>query len=241
MVGSYRDAAGISHGYLLSNGGLSTLDPPGSVFTLTLGINDLGQIVGEYDPGTGSLRGFLFENGTFTNIDQGVLPDGSSFTEALGINNRGEIAGDFYDPNMFRSFVDRDGVFQQFEVPSQADTLMSAINDQGDVVGIYFDTNFAFHGYLKSQANFQTVDFPGAPTTFALGINASGKIVGQYIDADGVSHGFLAEPGAGDSGNAGPHQSVTVRHAPDKPICGSADLRLPAQSALHAQPCKLRS
>ena len=70
----------------------------------------------------------------FTDIDQGVVPNGFSFTEALGINNRGEIAGDFFDPNMFRSFTDRSNVFQQFEVPSQADTLMGGINDQGDTV-----------------------------------------------------------------------------------------------------------
>jgi hypothetical protein len=140
---------------------------------------------------------------------------------------------------MFRSFIDRNSVFQQFEVPSQADTLMSAINDQGDVVGIYFDTNFAFHGYLKSGSNFENIDFPGAPTTFALGINASGKIVGQYNDTDGVAHGFLAEPSPGNSGNATPPKPATIRHAPDKPICGAADFRQPAQSGLRAHPCKL--
>jgi probable HAF family extracellular repeat protein len=240
VVGSYRDAAGATHGFLLNSSGLSTLDPPGSIFTLAFGINDRGQIVGEYDSGTGSIHGFLFENGTFTNIDQRVLPDGFDFTEALGINNRGEIAGDFFDPNMFRSFIDRSNIFEQFEVPSQADTLMSAINDQGDVVGIYFDTNFAFHGYLKSQGNFQTVDFPGATITFALGINNSGKIVGQYTNGDGVTHSFLAEPGAGNSGNAVPPKPATIRHAPDKPICGSAALRQPAESGFDMPPCNLR-
>ncbi|HEY2914063.1 MAG TPA: hypothetical protein VGK21_11940, partial [Candidatus Angelobacter sp.] len=122
VVGTYTDTAGISHGFLLSSGNLSTLDPPGSIFTAAFQINDRGQIVGEYDPGTGPVHGFVFENGTFTDIDQGVVPNGFSFTEAEGINNRGEIAGDFFDPNMFRSFTDRSNVFQQFEVPSQADT-----------------------------------------------------------------------------------------------------------------------
>ncbi len=239
VVGSYRDTAGVTHGFLLSDGILSTLDPPGSIFTLAFQINDRGQIVGEYDPGTGPVHGFVFENGMFTDIDQGVVPNGFSFTEALGINNRGEIAGDFFDPNMFRSFTDRSNVFQQFEVPSQADTLMGGINDQGDTVGLFFDTNFVFHGFLNTHGNFQTVDFPGAATTFALGINATGKIVGQYDNGDGVSHAFLAEPGAGNSGSAGTPKSAKIRHAPDKPICGAADLRQPAQSDLSAQPCKV--
>ena len=150
--------------------------------------------MGEYDPGTGPVHGFVFENGTFTDIDQGVVPNGFSFTEAVGINNRGEIAGDFFDPNMFRSFADRSNVFQQFEVPSQADTFMGGINDKGDVVGIYIDTNFSLHGFLNTQSNFQNVDFPGATTTFALGINAAGKIVGQYNNSDRVIHAFLAGP-----------------------------------------------
>jgi probable HAF family extracellular repeat protein len=239
VSGSYKDTAGTSHGFLLSHGNLSTLDPPGSIFTLVFQINDRGQIVGEYDPGTGPLHGFLFENGTFTDIDQGVVPDSFSFTEAVGINNSGQIAGDFFDPNMFRSFTDRSNVFQQFEVPSQADTFMGGINDRGDIVGTYFDTNFSLHGFLNTQGNFQTVDFPGASTTFALGINASGKIVGQYDNGDSVSHAFLAEPGAGNSGPVVPLKSATIRHAPDKPICGSGDLRQAAQSGLRAQPCKV--
>jgi len=240
VVGSYQDSLGTSHGFLLSNGGLTTLDPPGSVFTLAFGINDRGQIVGEYDPGTGSILGFLFDNGTFTNIEQGVLPDGSTFAEALGINNRGEIAGDFFDPNMFRSFTDNSNVLEQFQIPSQGDTFMGGINDQGDTVGIYFDTNFALHGFLNTQGSFQTVDYPGAATTFALGINAAGTIVGQYDNGDGESHAFIAAPGAANSGNAGPaNKSAALRHAPDKPICGSAELRQPGQSSLHGRPCNI--
>jgi len=239
VVGSYVDTAGTTHAFLLSNGNLSSLDPPGSIFTLAFQINNRGQIVGEYDPGTGPIHGFVFENGTFTDIDQGVVANGFTFTEAVGINNRGEITGDFFDPNMFRSFVDRSDVFQQFEVPSQGDTFMGGLNDSGDIVGFFVDTNFSFHGFLKTQSNFQSVDFPGAALTAALGINASGKIVGQYNDSDGVRHAFLAVPGPGNSGNTVPQKPAIVRHAPDKPICGSADLRQPAQSGLRAQPCKV--
>lgn len=239
VVGSYTDAAGTTHGFLLSNGNLSTLDPPGSIFTLAFQINDKGQIVGEYDPGTGPIHGFLFENGTFTDIDQGVVPNGFPFTEALGINNHGEIAGDFFDPNMFRLFTDRNNVFQQFEVPSQGDNFMGGINDQGDIVGIFADTHSVEHGFLRSHGSFQSVDFPGAASTFAVGINASGKIVGQYDNGDGVTHSFLAEPSSGNTGNSGPPKPAISQHVSGKPICSSADLRKPALSGVHAQACKI--
>jgi probable HAF family extracellular repeat protein len=239
VVGSYTDVAGITHGFLSSGGNLSTLDPPGSVFTLAFEINDTGQIVGEYDPGSGPIHGFVFNNGIFTDIDQGVVSNGFTFTEVLGINNSGEIAGDFFDPNMFRSFIDRSNVFQQFEVPSQGDTLMGGLNDRGDNVGIYFDTNFALHGFLNTQGNFFTVDYPGSASTFALGINASGNVVGQYDNGDGVSHAFLAQPGAG-RGDAQPAKSVTPRQAPVKPVCGSAEWRQKMLTGMRAQPCTPR-
>jgi probable HAF family extracellular repeat protein len=242
VVGSYTDAAGATHGFLLSQGNLSTFDPPGSTFTLAFGINDRGQIVGQYDPGFGPVPGFLFADGQFTDINQGqVQPSsGFTFTEAIGINNRGEIVGDDFDPNMFRSFIGSNNVFQGFEVPSQGDTFMGGINEPGDYVGSYFDINFGLHGFLNTQGNFLTLDFPGAFSTFALGTNAAGSIVGVYDNGDGVRHSFLAQPGAGNSADGAPSKPATLKHAPDKPVCGSAEWRRQAQSGLRPLGCQAR-
>jgi len=237
LVGSYTDSAGIIHGFLSTHGDLRTLDPPGSVFTLASAINDRGQVVGENDLGDGNLHGFLFEDGHFTTIDQGDGSDGFIFTEAIGINNRGEIVGDFFDPNLFRGFMGRNNIFQAFEVPSQGDTFLGAINDRGDYVGTYGDTNLVQHGFLNTQGNFLTLDFPGADTTFAFGINAKGTIIGDYLNSDGVLHAFLARPG-GNNG-AGTHADPSNnRPAKDKPVCGSPEWRQLAQTGLHGLPCK---
>ena len=49
IVGEYEDAAdGNRHGFLLSQGTYTTLDPPGSAFTVAEGINNAGVIVGVY-------------------------------------------------------------------------------------------------------------------------------------------------------------------------------------------------
>lgn len=238
VVGLYTDNAGITHGYLSTHGNLSTLDCPGSVFTVAFAINDRKQVVGECDLGDGPLHGYLFTDGNFTLIDQGVVPNGFTFTEAIGINNRGEIGGDFFDPNLFRGFIERNNVFQAFEVPSQADLFFGGINDPGDYVGVYFDTQFVQHGFLNSQGKFLTVDFPGAETSFALGINAAGTIVGEYDNGDGVSHSFLAQPGA-DNGPDAQSSRPAVRHATtDRPVCGSTEWRQLAQSGHRAVACK---
>jgi len=239
LVGVYTDVAGTTHGFLSAHGNLTSLDPPGSIFTIAFGINDKRQIVGEYDAGDGPLHGFLFENGTFTNIDQGEIPvsEGFTFTEAIGINNRGEIVGDFFDPNILRGFIGSNNVFQAFEIPSQSFTLLGGINDPGDYVGIYLDTQLAEHGFLNHQGNFQTVDFPGADSTLALGINASGTIVGTYRDDSGAFHSFLAQPGA-KNGPEAQTRTSTLRHAVARPVCGSAEWKQQLARNGRVQVCK---
>jgi len=61
----------------------SSIDVPGAFATAAHGINDRGQIVGEYS--AGGLHGFVLDHGTFTTFDVPGTP--------TGINNRGEIVG----------------------------------------------------------------------------------------------------------------------------------------------------
>src|SRR5689334_5293645 len=68
IVGSYYGAAYIHHGFLLDQGGYTTLDVPGSNYTRASGINDSGQIVGYYFAGTES-HGFLLDPGGYTPLD----------------------------------------------------------------------------------------------------------------------------------------------------------------------------
>jgi probable HAF family extracellular repeat protein len=57
IVGRYGDGR-TSHGFVYSDGSLTTLDPPGSLETYATGINDAGQIVGWYGDSAG-VHGFL--------------------------------------------------------------------------------------------------------------------------------------------------------------------------------------
>src|SRR5437773_1746503 len=68
----------------------STIDVPGATLTAAIGINDRGQIVGNYVT-SGTMHGFLLDQGTFTTID---VP-GASVTGAYEINARGQMVG-FY-------------------------------------------------------------------------------------------------------------------------------------------------
>src|SRR5262245_7852549 len=75
----------------------TTLSPPGPTFTQALGINDVGQIVGQYTIGSVG-HAFLFSGGFYTVLDQ----PGWTNMFASGINNAGQIVGYYAANNMDR-------------------------------------------------------------------------------------------------------------------------------------------
>ena len=74
---------------------------PGGTFSVAMGINDHGQIVGasETNGFFPPPDAFLFENGVMEDL--GTLPGFNPFSEALGINNHGEIVGSSDATNAF--------------------------------------------------------------------------------------------------------------------------------------------
>ena len=87
--------------------------------------------------------------------------------------------------------------------PSGANgTVAFGINNSGEIVGYYVDSNGVMHGYLYSNGTYTAVTDPsalidasvGGYGTYAHSINGSGQIVGIYADAGGI-HGFLYSGG----------------------------------------------
>ncbi|TMJ81711.1 MAG: hypothetical protein E6G76_24770 [Alphaproteobacteria bacterium] len=98
IVGSYNTGDG-PQGFLLSGGSYTVLNDPAITsppigsghYTAATRINASGQIVGYYN--LSPTRGFLYSNGTYTNIDTGAIQGG---TFAKGINDAGQIVGYSY-------------------------------------------------------------------------------------------------------------------------------------------------
>jgi probable HAF family extracellular repeat protein len=103
IVGGFRDAGGIIHGFLLENGTFTQIDVdiPGATRTEPTGINAHGQIVGNFTDASGVRRGFLLDRGLYTPID---VP-GATTTTVFGITDRGQIVG---------FFINVEGVTQGF-------------------------------------------------------------------------------------------------------------------------------
>ena len=173
--------------------------------TVVQGINNLGQLVGEYtvrNPSTPGSTGdpypqaFVDTGGTITTIGPGGLPYGQN-SSATGINNRGQIVGHsgHYETTA-RGFLYQGGQFTEIDAPGNtAFTTAFGINDFSQVVGSYlpFTSATGRSGFLwTSKGTFQDIAYPGAQSTAARGINDRGWIVGDYVaSGGGNSHGFL--------------------------------------------------
>ena len=101
---------------MLSGGTYTTISFSNSVSTFARGINESGQIVGDYVDAAGNDHGFLYSDGSYTTL----APPGSTWTEAYGINAQGEIVG---------TFIDAQGVVRGFiatAVPEPASIILLA-------------------------------------------------------------------------------------------------------------------
>jgi probable HAF family extracellular repeat protein len=158
IVGNYIDSGGVGHGFLYSGGSGGTYTSLNGHLAGANGINTSGQIVGFYF----DIRphGFLYSNGTETTID---YPTATDATLAYGINNHGQIVGtytdfdDIHGGGGLHSFLYSGGAYTRFDDPlgvisATEGTQAYAINDAGQIVGTYQDSDHHYHGFLLTIA-----------------------------------------------------------------------------------------
>src|SRR5689334_12670077 len=84
-------------------------------------------------------------------------------------------------------------VFFTFDPPGSIFTIVTGINNNGQIVGRYQDAS-GLHSFLRTGAVYPTIDAPGSNPyqTAANGVNNLGQVVGSYtVGAD--THGFLRD------------------------------------------------
>ena len=179
-------------------------DPSAPSYTAGAGINALGEIVGSYIDGSGNEYGFLYNNGTWTTLDdpsEGGGADGTFAYGVYGVGNSGEIVGYYLDGSGDpHGFSYSNGTWTTLNDPSAgggADgTYAFGVNASGEIVGAYEDSSNIYHGFLYNGGTWTTLNDPlGVDGTFAYGINAAGEAVGFYYDSSGDPHGFLYNAG----------------------------------------------
>jgi hypothetical protein len=149
-------SVGGPHGFELNlaTGKFTEIDVRGATSTSVTAINDKNDIVGFYTT-AGATYGFLLKNGVFYSFS---FPVGNT-TEPLGINDNDEIVGSYnvgtaqygftitnpLDFASYQTIVDPDGV-----TGSTAMTVVNGVNDKGQLVGFYLDSNGNTDGFLAT-------------------------------------------------------------------------------------------
>ena len=130
----------------------SPVDPPGSIASEALGLNDSGVVVGEYSVQTGT--------GPSTSSFQYGFVRQSGRLHDAGKPNPDSICGG-YGPMCNAAW---------------------GVNNAGDVVGTYFTDDGAAHGFLYTNGNYSTFTELNVPvgSTQAFGISNNGLIAAGH-------------------------------------------------------------
>jgi probable HAF family extracellular repeat protein len=176
----------------------TTIDGPGSSFTLANGINNPGLVSGYYVI-NGIAHAFLWQNGKVTTVDN----PGAAYSLLGGVSNSGLAAGNYgpFETQHAAIYSIHSGSWITLpDVPGFPSNFGNGINPQGIVVG------FAYQGTLAQGNNavgwiwdgkYSFFTAPGSdPATFGtgpIGINSQGDVSGNFSDSSGVFHGFLKQ------------------------------------------------
>jgi uncharacterized membrane protein len=197
VVGFYTDANEVLHAFLLSRGQYSTIDVPGSLFSVAFAIAPDGEIVGSNADSSG-FHGFLYDRGKYTIFN---VP-GSQGTIPFAIDPQGDVVGQFFDGvgSGDHGFLRRaDGRYTTFDVAGSSEgTVATGINPGGDITGFYTDASGLSHGFLrKLNGSVTSFDEPDAGAgTYPNAINSQADIAGGWVkDSTAfIVHGFLLTP-----------------------------------------------
>jgi hypothetical protein len=140
---------GVTHGFLDVAGVFTPVDFPGSTGTQAFGVNQAHDIVGSFSTGGATDRAFIDSGGVFTPIN---VPGSTGTTIAYGINDFGVIIGVFDTGTGNEGFLDSGGVITTMSVPGASQTMPFGINDSGQIVGDYIDSNGLSHAFLATPA-----------------------------------------------------------------------------------------
>lgn len=191
-------------GFLYHDGSFTTLIVPGATgeeLGVAFALNNEDEIVGRYTTGSTS-RSFIYANGIYTTLDGPLAASGS---EATGINDDGAIVGSYtvgsniygyiYSNGAYTTLRDPNTTIQNINNGTGMITTALGINDEGDVVGVFFGSE-GIESYVYHDGTYRTVVDPQAQgNTQAYGINNEGQIVGWYSNGAVGSKGFLYHGG----------------------------------------------
>ncbi|MBL9127568.1 MAG: hypothetical protein JNL97_07975, partial [Verrucomicrobiales bacterium] len=205
--------------YSLTNNTATIWNYPGAAQTTLYGINNRGDIVGEFKPDltSANIPFVRWADGT----PQVLHLPGLSGVRVYDINDDRVIVGRYKDAaNKNRTFyatplapapTSLGFVFETLDIPGSSETLLSDIRNDGTLVGRFKNHDGLSQGFIRSGTNLTTFNVTGSTATFPGGIDNFGRVAGFYRNATNaeVQHGFIRDIDGTITTIDGPGQTFT--------------------------------
>ena len=174
--------AGLASSAVAGTYTITKITYPGTTPTLSAeGINNSGEIVGEYGSDYDDAYSYIDNKGVFSTI---TVANGTDVS-VEGINNLGQVVGSVQINHAQYAFADLNGIATPINVSNLTGVVATGINDFGEIVGSTGGAGFSYKNGIATSINF-----PGASLTYAYGVNNAGEIVGEYADSNYNYYGF---------------------------------------------------
>jgi hypothetical protein len=118
------------------------------------------------------------------------MPSFSDLLRSAGLRQLGLIAGGLMAacPAAWATSYTYVSIVQ----PGAKATIPVGLNASGEVVGYWYDSNYAAHPFVYQNGAITPFSFPeGVDGISITGINDAGAICGGYADSNDASHGFI--------------------------------------------------
>jgi probable HAF family extracellular repeat protein len=192
MAANYQNADGASHALLYYHGSTTELGIfIGKINMVARDINSLGDIIVNSQYADGSWQASVYRNGKMYDLDiTGKDP------YALGINNAGQIIGYLTNQEgLQQGFLYDNGTISFIISPDVGGTIVSGINNNGDIIGCGGTTYGAFIYRNGKMTNLNDLITPElGRITAASGINDIGQIVATGLNTDSFPTVYLLTP-----------------------------------------------
>lgn len=172
-------------GFVWDDGVVTNLVTLGGNRSSASGINELGQVVGYSEDGSGHRIPFVWSDGVMQALP---LLRGTSNAEALDINESGRIIGQSGDVAV---------VWDDMRIRSLGAGAYSTavdLNEAGEVIG-HLNTNDGMYSFVFGSGGLRFLGSLGGSITEAVAINEDGVIVGMASTADNGSSPFQWQDG----------------------------------------------